>query len=165
VAFVSKNKKLILAIIDGWNGKLTDDLFNERVFLELGLKKIPSRHTFLRDKEIKDALVQKKDEIRKRKKEAIHEINLTFDNPDKIKEFLKNSRHDDSVINEFINQLQKLEKDNGRLHSETKRLTAQNNILLERFARWQYNLQKMDGVDLNKLAATIDVGLPAKNRL
>ena len=51
-----------------------------------------------------------------------------------------------------------------RLNSENTRLSTQNDILLERFARWQHNLQKMDGVDLNKLAVNIDNGLPAKNR-
>ncbi|WP_259556437.1 hypothetical protein [Vibrio harveyi] len=48
------------------------------------------------------------------------------------------------------------------LVQKIKGLILKNDMLLERFARWQYNLQKMDGVDLNKLASTIDDGLPAK---
>jgi FtsZ-binding cell division protein ZapB len=71
---------------------------------------------------------------------------------------------DNATIVELIKRVEKLENENERLSSENNRLSTHNDMLLERFARWQHNLQKMDGVDLNKLAATIDSGLPAKNR-
>ena len=77
---------------------------------------------------------------------------------------LKSLDNDDATIAELIKRLEKIENENERLHSENTRLSAQNDILLERFARWQHNLQKMDGVDLNMLAFSIDDGLPAKNR-
>ena len=72
--------------------------------------------------------------------------------------------NDETAIAELIKRVEKLENENERLNSENNRLNSLNDNLLERFAHWQHNLQKMDGVDLNKLAVTIDSGLPAKNR-
>ena len=53
MAFVTDNKETILAIIDGWSGKLTYDLLSERLQSELGLKRPPSRHTYTKHDEIK----------------------------------------------------------------------------------------------------------------
>lgn len=39
MAFVPDNKETILAIIDGWTGKLSYELLAEKLQLELGLKK------------------------------------------------------------------------------------------------------------------------------
>nr|WP_307930227.1 hypothetical protein [Photobacterium damselae] len=85
-----------------------------------------------------------------------------FESTNKLSVLISNLGSDDATITELIKQVEMLEKENERLSFENKRLNSQNDILLERFARWQHNLQKMDGVDLNKLASTIDDGLPAK---
>ena len=157
MAFVTDNKETILAIIDGWRGKLTYDLLSERLQSELGLKRPPSRHTYTKHDEIKHAFDLKKEELRFKKSAAIEEAKSLFDSSDKLSQLLENLDNDDATIAELIKRVEKLENEN-------ERLSIHNDMLLERFARWQHNLQKMDGVDLNKLAATIDSGLPAKNR-
>lgn len=164
MAFVSDNRDVILRIIDGWGGKLTYDLLSVRLQEELGLKRPPSRHTYLKHAEIKHAFDLKKKELRRSKAQAIDEAKQTFDSSNKLSLILEKFDNDDSTIKELIKIMEKIEVVNERLSSENKRLTSQNNILLERFARWQHNLQKMDNVDLNKLMCTIDEGLPAKNR-
>jgi predicted nuclease with TOPRIM domain len=164
VAFVIDNKETILATIDGWSGKLTYELLSEKLQSELGLKRPPSRHTYLKHDEIKHAFDLKKEELRNKKSVAIEEAKSLFESSDKLSHLLANLSNDDATIAELIKQVEKLENENERLNSENKRLGVQNDILLERFARWQHNLQKMDGIDMNKLSAAIDNGLPAKNR-
>ena len=164
MAFVTDNKETILAIIDGWSGKLTYELLSDRLQSELGLKRPPSRHTYTKHDEIKHAFDLKKEELRNKKSSAIEDAKLLFDSSDKLSHLLENLDNDDATIAELIKRVEKLEKENERLNSENERLRAKNDILLERFARWQHNLQKMDGVDLNKLASSIDSGLPSKNR-
>lgn len=163
MAFVSDNKETILAIIDGWTGKLTYELLSEKVQLELGLKKAPSRHTYTKHAEIKHAFDLKKKELRTKKSAAIDEAKSLFNSSDKLSQLLDSLDNDDATIAELIKRVEKLENENERLNSENARLANQNNILLERFARWQHNLNKMDNVDLNKLSLSIDNGLPAKN--
>lgn len=164
MAFMEDNKQTILAIIDGWQGKLTYELLSERVQNELGLKHPPSRHTYLKHDEIDHAFRLKKKELKDKKSQAINEAKLLFNSSDKLSDVLTNLRDNDDTISELMKWVDKLEKENERLNSENQRLASQNNILLERFARWQHNLNKMDNVDLNKVAETIDTGLPAKNR-
>ncbi|MDC9501068.1 hypothetical protein [Pseudoalteromonas sp. Angola-18] len=164
MAFVTDNKETILAIIDGWSGKLTYELLSDKLQSELGLKRPPSRHTYTKHDEIKHAFDLKKKELRNKKSIAIEEAKSIFDSSDKLSHLIGKLDNDDATIAELIKRVEKLENENQRLNSENKRVIAQNDILLERFARWQHNLQKMDGVDMNKLAATIDTGLPAKNR-
>lgn len=164
MAFVTDNKEKILAIIDEWSGKLTYELLSKKLQAELGLKRPPSRHTYLKHDEVKHAFDLKKEELRNKKTEAIVEAKSLFESSDKLSHLLANLSNDDATIAELIKQVEKLENENEKLNSQNKRLSAQNDILLERFARWQHNLQKMDGVDMNKLATTIDNGLPAKNR-
>lgn len=164
MAFVTDNKETILAIIDGWRGKLTYELLSERLHSELGLKSPPSRHTYTKHEEIKNAFDLKKQELRVKKSDAIEEAKSLFDSSDKLSQLLENLDNDDATIAELIKRVEKLENENEKLISENNRLSTHNDMLLERFARWQHNLQKMDGVDLNKLAVTIDSGLPAKSR-
>ncbi|MFY8351638.1 hypothetical protein AAEU29_13945 [Pseudoalteromonas sp. SSM20] len=164
MAFVTDNKETILAIIDGWSGKLTYELLSSKLQSELGLKRPPSRHTYTKHDEIKHAFDLKKEELRNKKSIAIEEAKSIFDSSDKLSHLIEKLDNDDATIAELIKRVEKLENENERLNSENKRVIGENNILLERFARWQNNLQKMDGVDMNKLAATIDTGLPAKNR-
>ncbi len=163
MAFVPDNKETILAIIDGWTGKLSYELLAEKLQLELGLKKQPSRFTLTKYDEIKHAFDLKKEQLRQKKSEAIEDAKSLFEGTDKLSDLISNLGNDDVAIAELIKQVEKLEKENERLSSENKRLNSQNDMLLERFARWQYNLQKMDGVDLNKLVSTLDDGLPAKS--
>ncbi|MDV6315916.1 hypothetical protein [Idiomarina sp. HP20-50] len=164
MAFVSDNKDMILKVIDGWGGKLTYALLSAKLQEDLGLKRPPSRHTYLKHAEIKHAFDLKKEELRENKSQAIDEAKQTFEASNKLSLTLEKFGNDDSTIKELIKLAEKLEKENERLSSENKRLTSKNDMLLERFARWQHNLQKMDNVDLNKLMCTIDDGLPAKNR-
>ena len=158
------NKETILAIIDGWSGKLTYELLSEKLKSELGLKRPPSRHTFTKHDEIKHAFDLKKDELRDKKSYAVQEAKELFESSNKVSHLLAKLSNDNATFAELIKQLEKLENENERLNSENQRLSKANDILLERFARWQHNLQKMDNVDLNKVAASIDSGLPDKNR-
>ena len=164
MAFVSDNKETILAIIDGWTGKLSYELLAKKLQLELGLKSPPSRFTLPKHDEIKHAFDLKKDELRQKKSTAIEDAKQLFESSDKLSDIISSLGNDDATIAELIKQVEKLEKENEKLSSENKRLNSQNDMLLERFARWQHNLQKMDNVDLNRLAYTIDDGLPAKYR-
>lgn len=164
MAFMNDNKETILAIIDGWRGKLTYELLSARLQKELGLKKRPSRHTYINHGEITLAFKLKQKELKNKKLQAIHDAKQLFDSSDNLSHFLASLGDNEVETAELIKWVERLEKENEMLNSENKRLRVQNDILLERFARWQHNLQKMDGVDLNKLATTIDSGLPAKNR-
>lgn len=164
MAFVRDNKETILRIIDEWQGKFSDELLAKKVQLELGLNKPPSRFTLRTDADIKLAIQLKREDLRKKKSQAIEDAKQLIDSGDRLSVLLENFSDDDSTIAELIKLAEKLEKENERLNSENERLITKNDILLERFARWQHNLQKMDGVDINKLATTIDTGLPAKNR-
>lgn len=162
MAFLRNNKQVILSIIDSWRGKLTYDALTQKVGLELGLKRPPSRHTLLSCDELKHAYRLKKAELKAKNIESIQETKSLLESTDKLHILLKNIDNDDATIAALASRVDKLENENERLNTENRRLESQNNILLERFARWQHNLQKMNGVDLNKLAATIDAGLPAK---
>ena len=164
MAFVSDNKDTILSVIDGWRGKLTYELLSVELQTILGLKSPPSRHTFTKHDEIKNAYDLKKEELRTKKSDAIESARSLFDSSDRLSKLLANLDNDDATIAELVKRVEKLENENERLNSMNKRLSTHNDMLLERFARWQHNLQKMDGVDLNQLASTIDIGLPQKNR-
>lgn len=164
MAFVTEHKETILSIIEGWHGKFSDELLGKKLQLELGLKKAPSRHTLAKHDDIKLAIDLKRKELKDKKSQAKKDAEQLFDSGDKLSNLLCNLDNEDTTISELIKRAESLEKENEKLSSKNTRLEAQNNILLERFARWQHNLQKMDGVDLNKLASTIDEGLPAKNR-
>ena len=164
MAFVKDNKDLILAMIDGWKGKFREELLLEKLQSELGLKKLPVRSTLNKHGEIRIAIKLKRQELKNQKSQAIDEVKRLHKSGDTLSALLVQCGKDDSTITELITLADKLEKEKERLHSENSRLKAQNDILLERFARWQHNLQKMDGVDINKLAASVDVGLPAKTR-
>jgi hypothetical protein len=164
MAFVSDNKEAILAIIDRWTGRFSDELLTQKIQSELRLEKPPSRHTLTKHDEIKLAINLKREGLRNKKSQAVEEAKQCIESGDKLSALMTNLGDDDSTIAELIKLAQRLEDENEKLNSEVKRLAIKNDILLERFARWQHNLQKMDGVDLNKLASMIDDGLPAKNR-
>ena len=78
---------------------------------------------------------------------------------------IENLTDDDATIAELLKLVKKLEDENTKLSSENKSLQAKLDNFTERFVRWQHNLNKMDGVDLNKLdMRELDRGLSAKNR-
>jgi hypothetical protein len=164
MAFVTDNKERIFRIIDEWRGKFSDELLAKRLQSELGLNKPPSRHTLSKHDDVKIAIDLKREKLRNKKSQVIEDAKQLIESGDRLSILLERFGDDDSTMTELIRVAEKLEKENEKLNSENKRLSAQSDILLERFARWQHNLQKMDGVDLNKLAANIDNGLPAKNR-
>lgn len=164
MAFILDNKETILSVIYGWRGKLTYDLLSKELQIKLSLKSPPSRHTYLKHPEIELAFKNKKRELRDNKSQAINEAKMLFDGSDKLSRLLANLDDDDATIAELIKCAEKLERENERLLSENNTLKKQVGNVLETFTRWQYNLQRMDGVDLYKLQKNIDQGLPAKNR-
>lgn len=117
MAFVPDNKETILAIIDGWTGKLSYELLAEKLQLELGLKKPPSRFTFTKYDEIKHAFDLKKEQLRQKKSEAIQDAKSLFESTDKLSDLISNLGNDDVAIAELIKQVEKLEKENERLSS------------------------------------------------
>lgn len=164
MAFMQDNKETVLAIINGWRGKLTYELLSQTLQKELGLSRPPSRHTYSKYDEIEMAIKLKKQELREKRSQAVEEANLLFEKPDSLISFLDNLGSDDATIAELVKCIDKIDKENRRLTSENNSLKKQVNTLLETFARWEYNLQRMDGVDLHQLQKNINEGLPEKNR-
>ena len=120
---------------------------SEKLQSELGLKRHPSRHTYTKHDEIKHAfnLNSRKEELRNKKTAALEEAKLLFDGSNKSSQLLEDLGNNDATITELIKQVEKLENENERLpNSGNARLSNQNVILLEIFARWQHNLKKMD---------------------
>lgn len=165
MAFIDKNKSAIISIINEWQGKLTWELLCSEVQKQLGLKSKPDRTSLYNDAEIYETYDTKKKSLRVRKKEVIDEAKTIFESGDKLSVILrKHTGGDDATIKELVKRVDKVERENESLKNQNATLEKQKNTLLERFARWQYNLSKMDGVDLNKLnQATLDEGLPQKN--
>lgn len=164
MAFMQDNKETVLAIINGWRDKLTYELLSQALQKELGLSRPPSRHTYSKYGEIETAIKLKKQELREKKSQAVEEAISLFEKPDSLISFLDNLGSDDATIAELVKCIDKIDKENKRLTSENNSLKKQVNTLLETFARWEYNLQRMDGVDLSQLQKNINEGLPEKNR-
>lgn len=165
MAFVSDNKDAILAIIHGWTGKFSDDLLVKKIQSELGLKKAPSRHTLTKHDEIKLAIQLKREELKDKKSQAIEEAKQHVERGDKLSDLIESLTDDDTTIAELLKLVKKLEDENTKLSSENKTLQVKLDSYIERFIRWQHNLNRMDGVDLNQLdMSVLDRGLPAKNR-
>jgi len=78
MAFMNDNKETILAIIDGWRGRLTYDLLSQRLQEDLGLKKTPSRHNYKNHDEVYLAFKLKKKELKNEKQQAIEEAKSLF---------------------------------------------------------------------------------------
>ena len=165
MAFIDKNKSEIISIINEWQGKLTWELLCSEVQKQLGLKSKPDRTSLYNDSVIYETYDTKKKSLRVRKKEAIDEAKTIYESGDKLSVILrKYTGSDDATLKELVKRVDKVERENESLRSQNATLEKQKNTLLERFARWQYNLSKMDGVDLNKLnQAALDEGLPQKN--
>lgn len=163
MAYVDENKDEILKIIDGWNGKLTWNALAVELQDKLKLQNKPSRHTLILHDEIKHAFDLKKDSLKNKRTDMIHQAKDLIKNPDSLSEFLSSFKNDDATIMALINQAKKLDKENKDLAFRCERLEKTNAILMEQFARWQSNLSKMENLDMNKLMANIDEPLPEKN--
>jgi len=123
--------------IDKWSGKLTWELYAERLALALGEKRI-SRHTLLTYKVLVEAFNAKKDALRASAQDSgAKEPDITLD---------------------FAKQ------EIATLEAKVARLEKLNDLLREQFVRWQYNFYMMPGVDMEKLNAKLDKGMVAVKR-
>lgn len=118
--------------IDKWSGKLTWELYAERLASVLGEKRI-SRHTLLSYQVLVEAFNDKKSALRTAHESGSQERDITL-------EFAKQQI--------------------ATLEAKVARLEKQNNLLSEQFVRWQHNLYMMPRVDMEKLNAQIDKPLP-----
>jgi hypothetical protein len=123
--------------IDKWAGKLTWELYAERLAKALGETKI-SRHTLLSYPVLVEAFNDKKDALKASTKNCEgKESNVTLD-------------------------LAKQEI--ATLEAKVERLEKQNDLLRQQFVRWQHNLYMMPGIDMEKLNVKINTPLVAVNR-
>jgi hypothetical protein len=160
MAFIPRNKDAILNLIYSWSGPLSYERLLKKIQSEFGLDKPPSRQSLNHYDEIKSAIQGKQEELRASKESAIQKARLSISNPDRLNELLEKYQDQSALARELIKLVSKLEDENAKLHSKNVQLEKICNNYKERFARWQHNLNRMDGVDLNQ----IDRGLPAKDR-
>ncbi len=106
--------KDIAAMLDGWSGKLTWNLYIEAIDRRYGLRY--TRQALHAHESIRLAF-----EVRKRALSSGDEESSTFDGPPELKVALD---------------------ENARLKGENQRLEAENRALLEQFVRWVYNASK-----------------------
>lgn len=123
--------------LDKWSGKLTWELYAERLAKALGEKRI-SRHTLLSYPVLVETFNAKKNAL----KAAAQSLN---------------SKEQDITL-EFA------KKQIATLESTVARLEKQNDLLSEQFVRWQHNLYMMPLVDMEKLNARIDTPLTEVKR-
>jgi len=123
--------------LDKWSGKLTWELYAERLALALGEKRI-SRHTLLTYKVLVEAFNARKNALR-----ASTHISGAKE-PDITLDFAK--------------------QEIATLEAKVARLEKQNDLFKEQFVRWQYNYYMMPGVDMEKLDQKKDKALTAVNR-
>jgi hypothetical protein len=160
MAFVDKNREVIVEIINLWQGKMTWNLLCSEVQTKLSLRKAPDRTSLYGDPEIYEAFDNKKNILRHQKEEALGEAKTIFETGDKLSVILrKYTGNDDATIKELAKRVDKVEHENESLRANNSMLKKQNDMILERFAMWQYNLSRMDGVDLNRLEETLENGL------
>lgn len=132
-----KTIPIALHELDKWSGKLTWELFGDRLAQALGEKRI-SRHTLLSYPALVEAYNARKDALRDIGALTVNvEADLTI-------EFAKQ-------------QIATLEAKVTRLEKEIE-------LHREQFVRWQHNLYMMPRVDMEKLNATLDKPLPAIKR-
>jgi hypothetical protein len=164
MAFVDKNREVIVEIINLWQGKMTWNLLCSEVQTKLSLRKAPDRTSLYGDPEIYEAFDNKKNILRHQKEEALGEAKTIFETGDKLSVILrKYTGNDDATIKELAKRVDKVEHENESLRANNSMLKKQNDMILERFAMWQYNLSRMDGVDLNRLEETLENGLAIKD--
>lgn len=134
IIITEKTLKIALHEIDKWSGKLTWDLYSERLAKALGEKKI-SRHTLLSYPVLVESFNAKKDALKK-----------AASNTDTVGR---------DITLDFAKQQISI------LEAKVSRLEKQNNLLHEQFVRWQNNLYMMPGVDMEKVHKQIDKPLPS----
>lgn len=132
-----KTIPIALHELDKWSGKLTWELFGDRLAQALGEKRI-SRHTLLSYPALVEAYNARKDALR-----DIGAVTVSVE-ADLTIEFAKQ-------------QIATLEAKVTRLEKEIE-------LHREQFVRWQHNLYMMPRVDMEKLNATLDKPLPAIKR-
>jgi septal ring factor EnvC (AmiA/AmiB activator) len=164
MAYVDDSKQDILNIIDSWSGKLSWDLLATELQRQLKLKKKPSRHTLILHDDITHAYDLRKGALRDKKSDMMQQAKAFNDNDDALSDLLKNIKDEDATIAALAERAKKLEMENEQLHAKNKRLEKTNDILLEQFQRWQYNLNKMNNVDMNQVVRQINESLPEKKR-
>jgi hypothetical protein len=135
VVITKRTIPIILRELDKWKGKLTWDLFSQRVAEVLGEEGV-SRHTLIKYKPIKDAFDERKRGLR---------------------DASNNRQIDDVNIEMLLNE-------NSALTAKIKRLEKQEAIYKEQFVRWLENIRKMPGVDLTKLNTRLDTPLAKVDR-
>jgi hypothetical protein len=120
----------LAAMLDGWSGKLTWNLFIEAIDRRYGLRY--TRQALHAHESIRLAF-----EVRKRALSAGDGEPTAFDGPPELKVALD---------------------ENARLNGENQRLQAENQALLEQFVRWVYNASKRNlTLDfLNQPLPTVD---------
>lgn len=120
----------ILRELDRWEGKLTWPLFCARVAKLLGVESI-SKHTMYQYPAIKQAFQQRQQSLRE----------------------ARDSKPHDYTLEVAIKRIADLE-------AEVKRLEETNNLLLDKFRRWQYNAYalnvQMDSLDWDKPLPGVD---------
>lgn len=120
----------ILRELDRWEGKLTWPLFCARVAKLLGVESI-SKHTMYQYPAIKQAFQQRQQSLREARDSKPHDYTL-------------------EVAMKRI----------ADLEAEVKRLEETNNLLLDKFRRWQYNAYalnvQMDSLDWDKPLPGVD---------
>ena len=110
IIITEKTLKIALHEIDKWSGKLTWDLYSERLAKALGEKKI-SRHTLLSYPVLVESFNAKKDALKK-----------AASNTDTVGR---------DITLDFAKQQISI------LEAKVSRLEKQNNLLNEQFVRWQ----------------------------
>lgn len=120
--------------LDKWLGKLSWDLYAKQLAKVLGEDKI-SRHTLLSY----PALVSAFNDRKKGLKEESQQ------------------KKQDSTLEHAVAQITMLE-------AKVRRLEKQNALLLEQFARWQYNAYMTPQVDMKVLNSNLDKPLPKVDR-
>ena len=163
MAYVDDYRQQIIETIDGWTGKLTWGSLTSSLQERLNLKKKPSRHTLILHDDIKNAFDKKKKSLKEKKEDMLQRVEELGKNPDDLGELLSELENEDATIAALIKKAKDLEKENEKHQAECKRLESEKTILLEQFVRWQSNLSRMDGVDMNKLLSSIDEPLSRKD--
>ena len=136
VVITESTLPIALHTLDKWTGKLTWASYGAKLAEVLGVSTI-SRHTLLNYDEITQAFNLKKEQLRESVEKGVEDSNVT---------------------------IERLKDQKNTLEAKVRRLENQVNLYKEQFVRWQYNLHKMPGVDLEKLNDKIDTPLPPIKR-
>lgn len=130
-----KTMPLILHELDKWSGKLTWELFSERVAKVLNEESL-TRHALIKYQVIKEAFDLRKKAL-KEDKEISNPVDVTLD---------------------------MLLKENEVLRAKNAQLEKQVTNLQEQFIHWQANLHKMPHVDIVALDSKLNAPLAEVKR-